>query len=176
MTDDTQNKEETKKEVAVEEYVDPWQPEQRALLNTLSQVDYASVCDKVSTYPTLNIPVANTSEFMQKLHSEHKFDMLKSHTCVDWLEEGQFELISLLFSTTHLQHIWVSIRIPRDNPVIDTLSHIWPIAEFQEREVYDLFGVKYAGHTDLRRIFLEDDWVGFPLRKDYQDDFMLEKP
>jgi NADH:ubiquinone oxidoreductase subunit C len=56
-----------------------------------------------------------------------------------------------------------------DNPVIDTVSDIWITAQFQEREIYDLMGVKFANHPDLRRLFLEDGW-GFPLRKDYKDD------
>jgi NADH:ubiquinone oxidoreductase subunit C len=58
--------------------------------------------------------------------------------------------------------------------VVPTVSSIWPIAHWQEREVFDLFGVGYDGHPDLRRIFLEDDWLGHPLRKDYHDPDMLE--
>jgi len=157
-------------------FIDPWQPQQRELINKLVEHEYTTLCEKKSTYPTINIPADKMLEFMEKLRSEHAFDMLKSHTCVDWIDEGIFELITLFFSTTHLQHIWISTTIPRDNPVIHSLSSIWPIAEFQEREVYDLFGVQYAGNSDLRRLFLDDDWQGFPLRKDYQDDFMLERP
>jgi NADH:ubiquinone oxidoreductase subunit C len=72
--------------------------------------------------------------------------------------------------------VYVVTSVARDNPLVPTVMDIWPIAEWQEREVYDLFGVLYDGHPDLRRLFLEDDWVGFPLRKDYEDDFMLEPP
>ena len=70
----------------------------------------------------------------------------------------------------------ISASVPRDNPVLPTVCGVWPIAQWQEREVYDLFGILYEGHPDLRRLFLEDDWVGFPLRKDYKDDHLLVKP
>jgi NADH-quinone oxidoreductase subunit C len=68
----------------------------------------------------------------------------------------------------------VSVFVGREKPVVPSVSSLWMIAEWQEREVYDLFGVLYDNHSDLRRLFLEDDWVGHPLRKDYQDDFMLD--
>jgi NADH-quinone oxidoreductase subunit C len=104
------------------------------------------------------------------------FDMLCTHTAVDWLGEDRFELVYVLYSTKHRHYVTVSTSIPRDKPEASSVSSIWRIAEWQEREVYDLMGVLYSGHPDLRRMFLEDDWVGFPLRKDYKDDFMLGLP
>jgi len=173
---EVKNTEVPTKAEATPEVVDPWSPEQRSLVDELTKTNSATLCDKISTFPTIIIPADSLSEYMTNLFETHKFDMLKSHTCVDWPEEEEFELITLLFSTTSLQHIWVSARVPRTNPVISTISHIWPIAEFQEREVYDLFGILYENHKDLRRLFLDDDWEGFPLRKDFKDDFMLERP
>jgi len=105
--------------------------------------------------------------------SQFSFEMLTSHTVVDRIEQGKFELVYYLYSMAHQKRLLVSVMIPRDNPVVSTVSKIWQIAEWQEREVYDLFGVQYDSHPDLRRVFLEDDWKGFPLRKDYKDDFML---
>ena len=104
--------------------------------------------------------------------------MLLDHLAIDWLEEETpcFELVYQLYSLTHNHYLMVSVRLPRDNPVVSTVSSIWACAEFQEREVYDLFGVLYDEHPDLRRLFLEDDWEGFPLRKDYKDDFIMEQP
>jgi NADH-quinone oxidoreductase subunit C len=64
--------------------------------------------------------------------------------------------------------------VPRDAAVVPSLASVWPIAEWQEREVYDLMGILYADHPDLRRLFLDDDWQGFPLRKDYEDDYILK--
>jgi len=104
------------------------------------------------------------------------FDMLMAHTAVDWLEQGRFELVYILYSTVHGHGLTVCASVPRDKPVAPTLSGLWPIAHWQEREVFDLMGVLYDGHPDLRRVFLEDDWQGYPLRKDYQDSDMLELP
>jgi len=61
----------------------------------------------------------------------------------------------------------------RENPFADTVCDIWPSSEFFEREVFDLFGIKFKNHPDLRRIFLEDDWQGYPLRKDYIDEINI---
>ncbi len=70
----------------------------------------------------------------------------------------------------------MTCRVPRGEPVAPTVSALWPIALWQEREAFDLMGVLYDDHPDLRRLFLEDDWVGYPLRKDYKDDYMLRDP
>jgi NADH:ubiquinone oxidoreductase subunit C len=63
----------------------------------------------------------------------------------------------------------VKAKLDRDNPEIETVCKIWRTAEFHEREVYDLFGVKFLNHPDLRRLMMTDDWIGWPLRKDYDD-------
>jgi NADH:ubiquinone oxidoreductase subunit C len=63
----------------------------------------------------------------------------------------------------------VKVKLDRSNPEIETVNQIWRTAELNEREVYDLFGVKFLHHPDLRRILLTDDWEGWPLRKDYED-------
>jgi NADH:ubiquinone oxidoreductase subunit C len=74
-----------------------------------------------------------------------------------------------LTSTVHRHILVVKVKLDRDRPVIQTVSDIWRTAEFHEREAYDLFGVEFAGHPDLRRLFMTDDWNGWPLRKDYED-------
>jgi NADH:ubiquinone oxidoreductase subunit C len=102
------------------------------------------------------------------------FNMLCDHTAVDKINQKVFDLIYSLYSTIHNFGITIIVTVPRNKPIIDTLSKIWRIAEWQEREVYDFFGILYKNHPDLRRPFLEDDWVGFPLRKDYKDNFILE--
>ncbi|MEI6853121.1 MAG: NADH-quinone oxidoreductase subunit C, partial [Bacteroidota bacterium] len=61
----------------------------------------------------------------------------------------------------------------RDNPTFDTVSDIWQTAEYHEREIFDLFGIKFNNHPDLRRIFLDEKWEGFPLRKDYKDEINI---
>ena len=104
------------------------------------------------------------------------FDMLLDHTAIDWLAEGQFELVYNLYSTVHGHSLLVTTTVPRENPVAPTVSAVWLIAHWQEREVFDLMGVQYDNHPDLRRLFLEDEWQGHPLRKDYKDDHMLGLP
>jgi len=83
--------------------------------------------------------------------------------------QGHFECLYNLYSTTHGHRLLVSVSVPRDNPVLPSVASLWAIAEWQEREVFDLMGVLYEGHPDLRRLFLEDDWQGHPLRKDYHN-------
>jgi len=74
-----------------------------------------------------------------------------------------------LTSTIHRHIMVVKVKLDRDRPEIPTVSHIWRTAEFHEREAYDLFGVVFSEHPDLRRLFMTDEWKGWPLRKDYED-------
>lgn len=95
------------------------------------------------------------------------YDYLFCVTCIDW--KTHFAMVYHLNSTTTRHTIVVKARTDRNDPLIDTVSDIWRTADFHEREVFDLFGVKFNGHPDLRRLILEDDQVGYPLRKDYED-------
>jgi NADH-quinone oxidoreductase subunit C len=124
------------------------------------------------------VPVESLAGALKALREEERlsFDVLLDHTAIDHVEKGQFELIYNLYSTVHGHSAFIICFIDRKNPVAPTAEGLWPIAHWQEREVYDLFGVLYDGHSDLRRVFLEDDWRGHPLRKDYQDPDMLEFP
>ncbi len=102
---------------------------------------------------------------------ELKFDFMVDITAVDYIPK--FMIVCHLTSTTTRDFIVLKTYIEdRDNPTIDTLSDIWPTAEFQEREIYDLFGIRFNNHPDLRRLFLEDDY-GYPLRKDFRDDINM---
>jgi NADH-quinone oxidoreductase subunit C len=99
------------------------------------------------------------------------FDYLYCLTGVDL--PSQFLVIYHLRSTGLKHELVLKVKTAdRNDPSIDTVSDIWPTAEFHEREVYDLLGVKFNNHKDLRRLFLDDDW-GFPLRKDYKDDINI---
>ena len=108
--------------------------------------------------------------------SRFQFDMLCSHTAIDWLKDEKIELVYQIYSLANKNYFMVSTYIDRVTKTAPSVSSLWRIAEWQEREVYDLFGVLYENHPDLRRLFLEDDWVGHPLLKDYKDDFLLERP
>jgi NADH-quinone oxidoreductase subunit C len=102
-----------------------------------------------------------------------QFDFLFCQTAAD--RKDGFHLTYLLESTTLQHSIMLKVILPdKTGPIVDTICHHWKAAEFYEREIFDLFGIRFNGHPDMRRIFLEDDWVGYPLRKDYKDDFILE--
>jgi NADH-quinone oxidoreductase subunit C len=87
-----------------------------------------------------------------------------------------FELVYRLQSSRFGVGLFLKTEVPRDEAVIETITDLWPAADWQEREVYDMFGVEFRGHPDLRRILLPDDWVGYPLRKDYRDESMIRRP
>ncbi|HTW88432.1 MAG TPA: NADH-quinone oxidoreductase subunit C [Candidatus Binataceae bacterium] len=81
--------------------------------------------------------------------------------------EPRFAVVYHLLSTRHLHRLRIKVRVPEDDPTIETVSTIWPSADWLERETYDLYGIHFTGHPDLRRIYLYDEFVGHPLRKDY---------
>lgn len=100
--------------------------------------------------------------------SQLRFDYLHNLYSVDW--QTDFMMIAHLDSTLEGHSVVLKTRIPdHDQPVIESVSDIWITANYQEREIYDLMGIRFSNHPDLRRLFLEDGW-GFPLRKDYKDD------
>jgi NADH/F420H2 dehydrogenase subunit C len=101
------------------------------------------------------------------------FDFLFCLTCVDW--KTHFTMVYHLRSKKTNVNIVIKVKLNRDTPEIDTVSNIWRTAEFHEREVFDLFGIIFLQHPDLRRLFLTDDWVGYPLRKDYDDPINMIK-
>jgi len=95
------------------------------------------------------------------------FDYLFCLTAVDW--KTHFTMVYHLTSTIHRHHVVVKVKLDRNNSEIETVSDIWRTADMLEREVYDLFGIKFLNHPDLRRLIMPDDWKGWPLRKDYED-------
>jgi NADH-quinone oxidoreductase subunit C len=99
--------------------------------------------------------------------TELKFEVLSDQTGVDWPKEEKIQLVYHLYSYTSRHQIVLKVDLPRDNAKIVTVENIWKIANWFEREIFDLFGVIFEGHSDLRRILLPEDWVGHPLRKDY---------
>ncbi len=102
---------------------------------------------------------------------ELHFDYLFCLTGIDLPE--CFEVVYHFESSIHRHQLVIKVKTPgREDAAIDTVSDIWPTAEFHEREVYDLFGIKFNNHNDLRRLFLDEGW-GFPLRKDYRDEINI---
>jgi NADH-quinone oxidoreductase subunit C len=96
------------------------------------------------------------------------FNYISDVTCVDWLpSEPRFEVIYHLLSTTKKERLRLKVRLSGDSPVVDSVTSIWPGANYFEREVFDLFGVRFTGHPYMRRLLMPEDWEGHPLRKDY---------
>ena len=110
-------------------------------------------------------------EIMKYLHQtpELYFDYLQDLCGVDHSgrKEPRFEVVYHLYSIRHRHTIRIKAEVPEDNCAIDSVTDIWAGANWHERECYDLFGIKFNGHPDLRRILLPEDWEGHPLRKDY---------
>lgn len=124
----------------------------------------------------LNITVQ--AELLHKLmsqlksNSETHFDYLFCLTGVDWGEE--LGVVYHLESTTHRHTIVVKVQTKdRENPTFDSVCDVWATADFHEREVFDFFGIKFNNHPNLKRLFLTEDWDGFPLRKDYVDEINM---
>lgn len=104
-----------------------------------------------------------------KLNRDTGFDYLYCLTGVDWGKE--LEVIYHLESTDHRHSLVVRTKTAdREDPEIESVQDIWPTANFHEREVYDFFGIRFRNHPNMKRLFLTEDWEGFPLRKDYVDE------
>jgi NADH-quinone oxidoreductase subunit C len=101
-------------------------------------------------------------------YSKYDADYLFCLTCVDW--KTHLTMVYHLSSTGNRQlNIVIKAKLDRNNPEIETVSDIWRTAEFHEREVFEMFGVKLLNHPDLRKLILEDEFEGFPMRKDFED-------
>ncbi|MBK6987188.1 MAG: NADH-quinone oxidoreductase subunit C [Bacteroidetes bacterium] len=136
----------------------------------------AAVFEENTQWPTMNIDSAEWRKLAEALKNENDlaFDYLFCVTCVDW--KTHLTMVYHLSSTLHRHTIVVKAKIAdRNNAIIDSVYNIWATAELNEREAYDLFGVHFTNHPDLRRLFLSEDWVGFPLRKDYEDPINMIK-
>ena len=104
-----------------------------------------------------------------KTHSDLAFDFLNCMTAVDWIKQNKMQVVYHLYSYRHGHSAVVKIDLPRDNPEVPSACGVWKAANWLEREQYDLLGVSFTGHPDLRRLLMPDDWVGFPMRKDYKE-------
>jgi NADH-quinone oxidoreductase subunit C len=102
------------------------------------------------------------------LRSRAGFNFFSDLTCVDWHpSEPRFEVIYHLLSHSRKERVRLKVRLTGDDANLESITSLWPAADFFEREVYDLFGVRFLGHPNLRRIMMPEDWDGHPLRKDY---------
>ena len=114
--------------------------------------------------------IAEVAAFL-KTEPDLRFDNLMCLSAVDYPKETppRMEIVYHLLSYAHAQQFVLKVQLPREDPRLPTVEGSWGVANWHEREAYDLFGIVFEGHSDLRRILLPDDWEGYPLRKDWQD-------
>lgn len=127
--------------------------------------------EKLNATPkTLLIDVKWIHQVCSFLHACEKtyFDTLSSLSGIDNGPDQSMEVLYHLYSIPYDLHMAVGVELKRENPEIETVSDIWKAADWHERETYDLFGINFLNHPDLRRILMPEDWEGYPLRKDYE--------
>lgn len=124
-----------------------------------------------SQFLNIFVQPENLHALMLKLKNDPQtsFDYLFCLSGVDWGQE--LGVVYHLESTTHRHIVVVKVKTAdREQANFDSVSAIWPTADFHEREVFDFFGIRFNGHPNMKRLFLTDDWEGYPLRKDYVDE------
>jgi NADH/F420H2 dehydrogenase subunit C len=130
--------------------------------------------EEKSQFLNITVPPKQLHSLMSQLKSNHEtnFDYLFCLTGIDWGKE--LGVVYHLESTTHRHQLVVKVKTEdRENPTFDSVYDIWFTAEFHEREVFDFFGIQFTNHPNLKRLFLTEDWDGFPLRKDYVDEINM---
>ena len=96
------------------------------------------------------------------------YNFFEDVTAVDWFPSSpRFQLSYHIVSHTYKERIRLRVLVDAENPSVESITAVWAAANFYEREVFDLFGIRFEGHPNLRRIMMPDDWQGYPLRKDY---------
>ena len=126
-----------------------------------------------------HVPRERLAEIVMELRDEHGFNVCIDVTAVDYaayesprnLPDGvkseRFEIVVNLLSMRDRTRLRLRVQVPEDDPVVPTLFDVHPGTEALEREVFDMFGIRFDGHPDLTRILMPEDWIGYPLRKDY---------
>jgi NADH:ubiquinone oxidoreductase subunit C len=145
------------------------------LITSLTALHPEMVAEATGEWPCFHVEPEAWPALARELREkdEYHFDYLFCLTCVDW--KTHLGMVYHLSSTRHRHTVVVKSKLDRNVPEIRTVCDIWRTAEFHEREVFELFGVNFREHPDLRKLILPDDWVGYPLRKDYEDPVNLIK-
>jgi NADH-quinone oxidoreductase subunit C len=127
---------------------------------------------------TYAISATDLLEIVKFCRDKLSFDYLLDITSIDnFGEETRFEIVYHLYSMPHAVHLRLKLKISEEINAVDTVSDIWPTANWHEREIYDMMGIKFNGHPDLRRILMWDGYPYFPLRKDFPlEGFPSEMP
>lgn len=136
----------------------------------LTELLPAATFEEGGEWININVEVADWLTFAGQLRTDDSLllDYLFCLTCVDW--KTHLTMVYHLSSAKYRHNMVVKVKLDRNKPEIETVSHIWRTAEFHEREVYEMFGVNFLNHPDLRLLILPDGWEGKnPLRKDFDD-------
>lgn len=145
------------------------------LKSKISEILPAATFDETGEWLSVLIEAKDWLPLAWQLRAnpELDFEFLFSITGVDW--KTHFTVIYHLRSIKHGHVVAIKARCDRVNPEIESVYKIWKTAELTEREVYDLMGIKFLHHPNLKRLFLTEDWEGYPLRKDYVDEVNMIK-
>ena len=131
--------------------IGPIQPAKKDAFCTFAPARLVEICQFLKTEPDL------------------WFDFLEDLTATDHPKQNLIKVVYHFYSYRY-RHLFVAkVEVNRQDPEVDTVESLWKAANWMEREVFDLFGVRFKGHSDLRRVLLPDDWIGSPLRKDYSE-------
>ncbi|MFQ5848763.1 MAG: NADH-quinone oxidoreductase subunit C [Candidatus Methylomirabilales bacterium] len=115
-------------------------------------------------------------EICRFLKEELGYDYLNCLSGVDWIADNEMEVVYNISSLKQPGKITLRARVPRTEPVLSSVVPLWATANWHEREAFDLFGIRFDNHPDLRRILLPEDWIGHPLQKDYRDERFVPYP
>ncbi|MFZ6026374.1 MAG: NADH-quinone oxidoreductase subunit C [Chloroflexota bacterium] len=137
------------------------------ILGILEKRFGAQVCDFCGDASAV-LPVDRLIEAVRLLRDELGFDILADETAVDyWPDEPRFHVVYHFNATQKLMRLSLRVAVGGETPSLPTLEGLYPNANWYEREVWDMFGIRFEGHSDPRRILMPYDWEGHPLRKDY---------
>jgi NADH-quinone oxidoreductase subunit C len=140
-------------------------------VTTLLQEKFPQVTPRASLdHEAVNVPAGDILAVLQFLRDDRAYDLLVDVTAIDWAEgvSPRFTVVYHLFSTSHHGYIRVAVNCPDDGaPAVPSACALWAGANWHERETYDMFGITFEGHPDLRRILMWDGYPHFPLRKDF---------
>ncbi|MBP6287410.1 MAG: NADH-quinone oxidoreductase subunit C [Ferruginibacter sp.] len=140
------------------------------LKTKITELLSAATFDESGEWLNINVEPADWLSFAGKLRKDDSlfFDYLFCLTCIDW--KTHLSMVYHLSSTKYRHNIVIKSKLDANTPAIETVSHIWRTAEFHEREVYEMFGVDFLNHPDLRLLILPGGWEGKnPMRKDFED-------
>ncbi len=136
-----------------------------SLANAFPDVEFSQVL--ASQQDVAQVPAEQYADFVAAAHTTG-FDTFADLCGVDYLRrDPRFEVVLNLVSHTHVRRLRIRVGVSGSNPLVSSVTGVFPGANFYEREAFDLFGIVFEGHPDLTRILLPDEWEGHPLRKDY---------